>query len=241
MVKLYDRLRRVTREKGRRRTPPNPRAVMTRVFASRRRRSVTSAAIGTIALAVGLAAAGATVPPPPLGAAPAPYQLYFSFELPRTLEGMVMDKNGPTRKTYSGQFRGTFGGLPLREGNYTYAEGASAGAGGGACSLATAAGAIRRGEILMTTDGKRTTLICVGTYLGTHIEFTINTEGIPIGGVGVTASGLALTGFHSHEAYMTAVRAAAAPLPPETRSQVIAQADTNPRLVSAYEQRVSPR
>ncbi len=212
---------------------------MIRVFASRGRRAVPWVIAGFAFLA-GLAGAPASVPAA-LAAAPAPYQLYYSFELPRALEGLVMDENGNTRKSYSGIFRGVLGGLPLREGTYTFAGGAVASAGGGACTLATAAGAMRRGEILMTTDGKQTTLVCVGAYLGTHIEFTITADGVPIGGAGVTASGLALTGFHSHDEYMTAVRAAAASLPPDTRSQVIAQADANPRLVSAYEQRLSPR
>lgn len=197
-------------------------------------------AIGRLAFPAGLLTLLA-LPPAPLGAAPAPYQLYYSFDLPRALEGMVLDGSGNTQKSYSGMLRGTLGGLPLREGTYSYAAGFSSGAGGGTCVLATAAGSLRNGQILMTTDGKRTTLICVGEYLGTHIELTINAEGVPIGGLGVRAAGLALTGFHSHEEYMAAVRAGVASLSPDARAQAIAQADTNPRLVSAFERQLSPR
>lgn len=209
---------------------------MARVFASRRPGRSTPLGITRIALAIA-AALAALASPPLLGAAPAPYQLYFSFEIPRALEGMILADEG-TLKTYNGTLKGTLGGLALRTATYSYIPNPATGAGGGSCALATAAGEVTNGQILMTTDGNRTTLICAGLYLGTHIEFTIVADGVPIGGIGVTATGLALTGFHSHDEYMAAIRTAITPLPPEVRAQALSQADTNPRLVSAYEQRL---
>ncbi len=205
---------------------------MIRVFGSSRG--------GRIALAVTIVSLAATCASPPLAAAPTPYQLYYAFEIPRALQGFVIGPDG-SQPTYTGTLRGTLGGLPLREAAYSYLAGASKAAGGGTCSLATAAGTIRDGQILMTTEGKRITLLCFGMYLGTRIAITIITEGEPIGGIGVTASGLASTGFYTHEEYMTAVRTAATALPAETRSQVVAQAETNPRLVSEYQQKLTPR
>lgn len=192
-------------------------------------------------VALGILAAGlaVTLPAGPLGAVGPPYQLYYSFEIPLSLPGLVLADEG-TQKTYTGTLKGALGGLPVRAATYTYGPGASRTAGGGTCSLTTAAGSIQNGRILMTTDGKRTTLLFFGLYLGTRIEFTIIAEGTQIGGTGVTASGLAPTGFSSHDEYMGAVRSAAASLPAAEREQLVSQADTNPRLVSEFQQRVSP-
>jgi hypothetical protein len=93
----------------------------------------------------------------------------------------------------------------------------------------------------MSTGGARTTLLFFGVYLGTRLEFSLTSDSPQVGGAGVTATGLARTGFASHDEYMAAVRAAVASVPAETRAGIIAQADANPRLVSEYQQRAAPR
>jgi hypothetical protein len=162
------------------------------------------------------------------------YPLYYSFEIPLALPGMTVTDEG-VQKSYTGTLRGTLGGLPVQSASFTYGTGASKSVGGGTFSLATAAGEIRDGHILMTTDGKRTTLLFFGVYLGTRIEFGITGDGEQIGGIGVTAIGLARTGFASHDQYMRAIRAAVTSFPPDARAQILSQADTNPSLVRDYQ------
>ncbi len=206
---------------------------MPRVFDHRGRWLRTTLGI----LAAGLAA---VLPAGPLGAAGPPYQLYYAFDVPLALQGFVLSDSG-TQTTYSGTLKGALGGLPVRAATFTYGTGASKTAGGGTFSLATAAGTIRNGQIFMTTDGKHTTLLFFGLYLGTRIEFTIIADSPQIGGLGVTASGLAPTGFRSHEEYMAALQSAAAALPAGDRERLISQGDANPRLVSEYQQKPIPR
>ncbi len=164
------------------------------------------------------------------------YALYYSFDVPLSIGGITLSDDG-TKKTFNGSLRGTLGGVQVIDAKYTYANGASPHAGGGAFSMTTKAGAFKDGQILMTTDGKQTTLLFIGMYLGAHVSFTILGPGDQIGGTGVTTSGLAETNFRSHEQYVMAVRDATAPLAPAARDQVVAQADQNLRLVREYQQR----
>jgi hypothetical protein len=165
------------------------------------------------------------------------YPLYYSFDIPHVMPGYVLGPNG-TQTTYNGTLRGTLGGLSLRSASFTYGNGSSQGAGGGAFTLATDVGEVRNGHILMTTDGKRTTLLFFGIYLGTRLEFSLSSDSPQIGGTGVSAAGLARTGFASHDEYMAAVQKGAEALPAASRDQAVAQAETNPRLVSGYQQKL---
>ncbi len=168
------------------------------------------------------------------------YALYYRFDVPLTLLGLAVSDDG-TKRTYNGTLLGTLGGIPVIDARYTYAKGASARAGGGTFSMTTRAGSVRDGQILMTSDGAQTTLLFLGTYLGTRLSFSIVGPGEQIGGSGVTADGLAETTFPSHEHYIAAVQEATAALPQATRAQIIAQAGQNPRLVREYQQRSTPR
>ncbi len=193
------------------------------------------------------------------GAAAQPsYPLYYDFQIPLVLPGLAVTDTGeqtpllggvipPSGTTnsnekvqtfYAGTFSGgTLGGLTVRGGQFRYGAGASKSAGGGKFSLTTDAGPVT-GDILMTTDGNRTTLLFFGTYLGTRIEFALAAEGgMEVGGPGYAARGLAQTGFASHEAYMAAVQKAMASSAATSRQQVIAAADTNARLVKSYQDR----
>ncbi len=197
-------------------------------------------ALGVLPAAVCVGAIAALLAAQPGMPALPSYALYYSFEIPLALPAITLGDEG-ARKTYAGTLRGSLGGLPLRAASFSYGTGASAGAGGGTFSLATAAGEVRDGRILMTTDGARTTLLFFGIYLGTRLEFSITSDSQQVGGTGVTAAGLARTGFASHDDYMAAVRQSVASLPAETRDQIISQADANPRLVRDYQQRPSSR
>lgn len=184
-----------------------------------------------------LAASGALWRAPQAQALPS-YTLYYAFQIPLALPGLSL-QDGGARTTYGGTLRGTLGGLTLRSATFTYGPGASKGAGGGTFSLTTGAGDVRDGQILMTSDEERTTLLFFGIYLGSRLEFTLTSDRQQIGGSGVTAAGLARTGFAAHEAYMAAVRKGVEALPSPAREDIIAQADTNLRLVGEYEQRPS--
>ena len=215
------------------------RRTQARAAAARRARGRAAAwrrALLALGTGIGLGSALATLAPAFLGAALPSYPLYHSFQIPLALPAITFQDEG-TRTLYTGTLRGTLGGLPLLSASFTYGAGASKVAGGGTFSLATAAGEIRNGQILMTVDGERTTLLFFGIYLGTRLEFTLTSDRPQIGGSGVAATGLARTGFGSHEAYMAAVRRAADSLPPSTRDEILAEADTNLRLVSGYEQK----
>ncbi len=179
---------------------------------------------------------------PPLGrvppaAAQSIYLLYYSLEIPLALPGITLSDDGSTHTIYTGTLRGTLGGLPLASAKLHYGAGASKALGGGTFSLATAAGAVRDGQILMSTVETRTTLLFFGMYLGARLEFSLVSDREQIGGMGVTATGLARTGFRSHEEYRTAVQKAVASLDPATRDQILALADANVRLANEFQQK----
>lgn len=173
----------------------------------------------------------------PAVSAPPPYMLYFAFDVPLALPGLVLSDDG-SKTVYIGTLKGTLGGLPLTSARLEYGPGASKAMGGGTFSLATPAGTIRDGQILMSTDGDRTTLLFFGIYLGTHIEFSIVSDRMQIGGAGVTATGLAPTGFHFHDEYRAEVVKSIASLAPAARDRILSQVDTNPGLVNQYQQKL---
>ncbi len=168
------------------------------------------------------------------------YSLYYSFDVPLSIPGIALSDDG-TKRTYNGTLRGTLGGIPVTESRYTYTNGVSTRAGGGTFSMITKAGPVRNGQILMTNDGKQTTVLFFGTYLGAHLSFSISGAGDQIGGTGVTSTGLAETNFRSHEHYIQAIREATTTLPQGARDQLLTQADQNPRLIREYQQRPAPR
>lgn len=215
------------------------RRAQARASASRRARACAGEggrAFGVIGPPLLLAVAIAMLAPTtPATALPA-YPLYYSFQVPLALPGMTLQEDG-ARTTYTSTLRGTLGGLPLRSATFTYGPGASKSVGGGTFRLETAAGDVRNGQILMTSDGERTTLLFFGTYLGSRIEFTLTSDRQQIGGAGVAAAGLARTGFAAHEAYMAAVRKVVEALPASARDEILAQADTNLRLVGEFQQK----
>ncbi|HKV45456.1 MAG TPA: hypothetical protein VJT32_12425 [bacterium] len=184
------------------------------------------------ALAVTVALAGEPLAPS-LAADEPVYMLYYRLELPLATPTLTLTDNG-TKRTFAGTFRGVLGGLPLTSGTYSYGNGASERAGGGTFTLATRAGSVNAGEILMTNDGKQTTLLFFGTYLGARLSFSVVGSGSQIGGTGVVSTGLAETSFQSDEEYLTAVRQAAATLPPDARAEVVGEANQNLRLVREY-------
>jgi len=173
----------------------------------------------------------------PAVSAPPPYMLYYAFDVPLALPGLVLSDAG-SKTIYTGTLKGTLGGLPLISARLEYGPGASKAMGGGTFSLATPAGAVRDGQILMSTDGDRTTLLFFGNYLGTRLEFSVASDRMQIGGEGVTATGLAPTGFHSHDEYRDAVVKSTASLAPAARDQILSQVDTNPGRVSQYQQKL---
>lgn len=199
-----------------------------------RRRMLAAAMIGAVVLAVGSARSDLA-----LGQTDE-YALYYSFDIPPLITGITMSEDGEKR-SYNGTLRGMLGGLPVTEAKYNYASGASPKAGGGTFSLTTKAGPVKDGRVLMTSDGKQTTLLFVGQYLGASVSFSVIGPSEQLGGGATTASGLAETNFRSHEQYVTAVRNAAAALPAAEREQVAAQADQNLRLVRDYQQRSPSR
>ncbi len=164
------------------------------------------------------------------------YALYYNFDIPLSIAGITLSGEG-TKKTFNGSLRGTLGGVQVTDAKYSYANGASLRAGGGTFSMTTNAGSFKDGQILMTNDGKQTTLLFFGMYLGARVSFVIVGPADQVGGTGVTARGLAETNFRSHEQYVAAVRDATVTLAPAARDQVVTQADQNVRLVREYEQR----
>ena len=173
----------------------------------------------------------------PLGAAPSylSYLLYYGLEIPPLLTGYEMDEQQNRHPIYTGLLRGTLGGLPVQRSAFTLRPGASAGAGGGEFSLQTAAGAVKNGLILMTTDGRQISLWFSGIYLGTRLQFRLATQAKDFGTATVGARGLAETNFTAHAEYLAAVTQAVANLAPAARAEAITQADRNPGLVAAYE------
>ncbi len=164
------------------------------------------------------------------------YFLYYSFDIPLAISATVLDDSG-FQQVYTGTFRGTLGGLPLTAATLQYRPGPSKVLGGGTFSLTTPAGTVRDGHILMSTDGPRTTLLFFGVYLGTHLEFSVTSEREQIGGTGTNATGLARTGFLSHDEYRGAVLKATASVASAARDPILDGADTNLQLVSEYQQK----
>jgi len=117
---------------------------MVRVFEARRQWL-------RIVLGIGVASVVTMLSSLPLVARLPSYPLFYSFEIPLALPGLLLADEG-TQKTYTGALRGSLGGLPLRAATYTYGTHANKLAGGGTFSLTTAAGTTRDGQILMTTD-----------------------------------------------------------------------------------------
>jgi hypothetical protein len=188
-----------------------------------------AAAYLCLAAAVGLtSAAGAA------RAAPS-YPLYYVLEIPPVLTGYEMNDRGDKRLIYTSLLRGTLGGLAIETATLTMRPGASASAGGGEFALKTAAGAVKSGLILMTTDDRQTTLLFLGTYLGARLEFRMTGPTKDFGSATIATKGLAQTSFAAHGEYLAAVTQAVATLAPAARAQAITQADGNLRLVAAYQ------
>ncbi len=177
-----------------------------------------------------LCLAGALSP----GLAAPSYPLYYVFDVPPVLTGYELSKDLNRTIVYTGIIRGTLGGLPVTTGTFSYRQGASASVGGGDFTLQTAAGAVQKGSILMTSDGPRTTLLFFGTYLGTRLSFRLSGPS-PAAGAALTSKGLADTGFATHAEYVATVTQAAANLPPAARDEAIRGAEGNARLVAAYQ------
>ena len=194
------------------------------------RRGLRPIFAGAVALSLAL------LPHLPLVTAQETYSLYYAFEIPAALPSVALSGEG-VQELYTGTLHGTLGGLPLQSSTVRYGPGPTKIIGGGTFSLTTAAGTAG-GHILMSTDGPRTVLLFFGTYLGTRLEFSVASDRQQIGGIGVTAIGLARTGFHSHDEYRAAIEKAVASLAPDARVQVLSLADTNVRLVSAYQQKL---
>ena len=177
------------------------------------------------------------------------YALFFRFEVPPAIPGLtiiqdqptldlpiVQESKGTTKRTMNGTLRGTLGGLAIVQAAYTYITGVGNHAGSGTFTLSTKAGAVDNGRILMTSEGQKTTLLFLGTYLGTHLSFSLVGDSAQFGGNNVVMTGLAETDFSSHERYAAAIREAIATLPGPVQQELLAQADQNPRLVRDYQQ-----
>ena len=178
------------------------------------------------------------------------YALFFRFEVPPAIPGLTIIQDQPpidflpvnqtpqgtTKRTTNGTLRGTLGGLAIVQAAYTYITGVGNQTGSGTFTLSTKAGAVEKGRILMTSEGQKTTLLFLGTYLGTHLSFSLVGDSAQFGGNNVVMTGLAETNFSSHERYAAAIREAIATLPGPVQQEVVAQADQNPWLVRDYQQ-----
>lgn len=164
------------------------------------------------------------------------YQLYYVLEIPPLLTGYEMDEVKNKRLIYTSLLRGTLGGLPVDSATLTLHPGASAGAGGGQFSLRTAAGPVKDGLILLTTDPKQTTLVFLGTYLGARLQFKMVAPTATFGTGAIATKGLADTSFVADSEYVAAVTLGVAGLAPAPRAQAITEAESNLRLVSAFQQ-----
>ena len=177
------------------------------------------------------------------------YALFFRFEVPPAIPGLtiiqdqptldlpiVQESKGTTKRTMNGTLRGTLGGLAIVQAAYTYITGVGNHTGSGTFTLSTKAGAVDNGRILMTSEGQKTTLLFLGTYLGTHLSFSLVGDSAQFGGNNVVMTGLAETNYSSHERYAAAIREAIATLPGPVQQELLAQADQNPRLVRDYQQ-----
>jgi hypothetical protein len=209
------------------RLPPNVTCMITR---SRPRPLWARAAVYGLAVLTALA----TMAPAGRAALPS-YPLYYVFQIPAVNPTFAITDTGSST-TYTGKFTGTFGGLPILTGSYSYGGETGKPIGGGWFTLVTDAGAVHDTNLLMTIQNEKTTVLFFGTYLGTHVEFKLDSPGVAIIGSTQQAAGLADTGFPSQDAYVTAVQTAVSSLPAAARDQLIAQANANLRLVTEYQQ-----
>lgn len=189
------------------------------------------------AVAALCAAAALTFAPAPRAVRAAPlYPLYYVLDIPPLLTGYEMDENHNKHLIYTSLLRGTLGGLPVESATLTLHPGASTGAGGGEFSLRTAAGPVKNGLILLTTDRTQTTLLFLGTYLGARLQFKMVAPTATFGTATISTKGLADTSFVAHSEYVAAVTLGVAGLAPAPRAQAITEAESNLRLVSAFQQ-----
>ena len=193
-----------------------------------------AAVAACLAAAIGLTSAAGAARAAPV------YPLYYALEIPPVLTGYEMDEQKDKHLIYTSLLRGTLGGLAIETATLTLRPGASANAGGGEFSLRTAAGTVKSGLVLMTTDGRQTTLLFLGTYLGARLEFRMAGPATDFGSTTLATKGLALTNFAAHSEYLAAVTQAVANLAPAPRAQAITQADGNLRLVAAFQGTSSP-
>jgi hypothetical protein len=163
------------------------------------------------------------------------YPLYYAIDMPPVLTGYELDERKDKHLIYTSLLRGALGGLPIEAGAVTLRPGASAGAGGGEFSLKTAAGTVKGGLILMTSDGRQMTLLFTGTYLGERLQFRMAGPAKDFGTATVASKGLADTTFIAHSEYLAAVTHAVANLTPALQAQTITAADNNLRLITAYQ------
>ncbi|HLW47312.1 MAG TPA: hypothetical protein VKW09_06035 [bacterium] len=164
------------------------------------------------------------------------YPLYYAFEIPPVLTGYELDDRQERHLVYTAVLRGTLGGLPVQRAAMTLRPGASAAVGGGDFSLQTAAGAVKNGLILMTTDKRQASLWFSGTYLGARLAFHVVGPVADFGAATLAASGLADTTFADHSNYLAAVTEAVAGLAPAARAEALTEADRNVGLVTTYRQ-----
>lgn len=180
-------------------------------------------------IVLGLALAAGVVHAGPL------YPLYYAIDMPPVLTGYEMDEQQNKHLIYTGLLRGAIGGLAIEAASITLRPGASAGAGGGEFSLKTTAGAIKGGLILMTSDARQTTLLFTGMYLGERVQFRMAGPAKDFGTATVSSKGLADTTFIAHTEYLAAVTHAVANLSAALQAQTISAADSNLRLITAYQ------
>ncbi|HEV2439406.1 MAG TPA: hypothetical protein VGX97_05030 [bacterium] len=193
-----------------------------------------AAVAACLAAAIGLGSAAGAARAAPV------YPLYYALEIPPVLTGYEMDEQKDKHLIYTSLLRGTLGGLAIEAATVTLRPGASANAGGGEFSLRTAAGTVKSGLVLMTSDARRTTLLFLGTYLGARLEFRMAGPAADFGSATIATKGLALTNFAAHSEYLAAVTQAVANLAPAPRALAITEADGNPRLVAAFQGTASP-
>jgi hypothetical protein len=162
------------------------------------------------------------------------YPLYYALEIPPVLTGYELNAQQERHAVYTGVLRGTLGGFAVQHAEMTVRQGASAAAGGGEFSLQTAAGAVKNGLVLITSDKSQTSLWFSGIYLGARLAFRVVGPAGDLSGATFAAKGLADTSFADHGSYIAAVTQAVANLAPAARAQALAEADRNLGLVAAY-------
>ena len=194
----------------------------------RPRRSLWRAVLCAVAAAALAAAPGAVH-------AAVLYPLYYVLDIPPLLTGYEFDQNQNKYLIFTSILRGTLGGLPVESATLTLHPGASAGAGGGEFSLRTAAGPVKSGLVLLTTDRVQTTMLFSGTYLGARLQFKMVAPTATFGTGTISTKGLADTSFVADSEYVAAVTLGVAGLAPAPRAQAISGAESNLRLVAAFQ------